>query len=371
MYAGKKVIDIHGHMSAPPQFRNYAMTLMTQRSPRNPKLRLSDELLDTSVGRHVRGLDARNIDVQILSPRPVAMIQWEQPHIQMQWAQTTNDVIAQMCKLYPGRFVGMAQLPQNSRMDTSNTVDELERCISELGFVGAIVNPDPSGQRDAPGVDSEYWYPLYERAQELDAPLMIHPSVSKDPRIVGVPHNYQINNVWEEYLACQLYIHSDVFKSFPRLKVTVCHGGGAISRHFNEDQRQGPTRQEIRERFADNLYYDTCGYDLDWMTGTIRQKGVDSMLFGTEVGGVGGEDGEGGGGGPDGQEARPRAVEGGEGGSPRRSGGVRVNPATGKAPNDVVALIDAVPDLTIEDKIKIFNTNVRKVYTRLQVAEIV
>jgi predicted TIM-barrel fold metal-dependent hydrolase len=355
MYAGHKVLDIHGHMTAPAQFRNYAMTLMTQRNPRNAPLRLSDEQLDGALNRHVRGLDARNIDVQILSQRPVAMLQWEMPHVQAQWCETTNNVIAQSCKLYPERFVGMAQLPQNSQIATSNCVDELERCVKDLNFVGAIVNPDPSGMRDAPGVDREYWYPLYEKAQELDAPLMIHPSITKDPRVVGVPHNYQINNVWEEYLATQLYIHSDVFKTFPRLKIVVCHGGGAISRHFNEDQRTGPTRQEIRERFRDNLFYDTCGYDLDWMTGLIRQKGVDSMVFGTEVGGIGGgEDGEGGG---------PAREE--TGGARPRSGGQRENPATGAPPNDVVAIIDHVEGLTTEEKIKIFNTNVKRLYSRL------
>jgi predicted TIM-barrel fold metal-dependent hydrolase len=284
---------------------------------------MSDEELDRALGEHIAALDTRNIDVQLLSPRPVAMFHWESPHIQEQWCRVTNDVLAQSVRLHPDRFGGICQLPQSREFDTNNCLDELERSITELGMVGALINPDPSGERDVPGVDDKYWYPLYEKAQELDAPLLLHPSASKDPRVRRIPHNYQINNVWEEYLATLLYIATDVFKDFPRLKVVICHGGGALSRHFDSDIRDGhPARRDIQERFKDNLFFDTCVYDRDFMRTMLAHKGVDAAVFGTEIGAA--------------------------------------------LRTDVVEIIDSVPDLTTEDKIKIFNTNPRRVYSRLK-----
>lgn len=106
MYAGHKVLDIHGHVTAPPQFRNYAMTLMTQRNPRNAPLRLSDEQLDGALNQHIKGLDARNIDVQILTQRPVAMLQWEMEHVQAQWCgglgREPEEGTLVLARLFPG-----------------------------------------------------------------------------------------------------------------------------------------------------------------------------------------------------------------------------------------------------------------------------
>ncbi len=190
MYNGQKVIDVHGHMSTPPHFRAFAYNLIALRSPGGTDLEISKELMDGALARHFRIMDERNIDLQMISPRPVAMMHWEAPFIVNKWTRVTNDIIHQQCQMHPDRFVGIAQLPQNSKLNTSNCVPELVRCIKELGFVGALVNPDPGADRQTPGMDMEYWYPLYEKAQELKAPLIVHPAISRDPRIEIIPHNY-------------------------------------------------------------------------------------------------------------------------------------------------------------------------------------
>src|SRR5262245_44379875 len=118
MFQGQKVIDVHGHMTTPAKFRGHAMGMLTIRTP--GQFSMSDEELKRSLDEHVAALDTRNIDYQLLSPRPVAMLHWESPHIQIPWCQATNDAIAQSCKLFPDRFGGIAQLPQtNESADTS------------------------------------------------------------------------------------------------------------------------------------------------------------------------------------------------------------------------------------------------------------
>ena len=325
MFDGTRVIDVHGHMSTPPEFRAHISGNVALNTPMN--LNLSDERLEPALQNHLKVMDERNIDVQLIGPRPVAMWHWMRPFLQDNWTRVTNDVIAQSVRLHPDRFIGMAQLPQNPYdSDTKKCAEELERCVKELGFVGGYINPDPGGEKKAPGVNDEFWYPLYEKAQALNAMLMIHPSASYDRRLEVIPHNYQINNVTEEFIAMMLYQHTRVFDDFPRLRVVICHCGGALQRFIPTDHHIGHVRN-------DNLFFDTCAYDDAFLTAAIQQKGVDQMLFGTEAPG---------------------------------SGGAK-RPDTGRPSDDVVPVIDSLPILSYEDKVKIFNTNPKKVFPLLRV----
>ncbi len=346
MYNGHKVVDVHGHMSTPPHFRAYAYNLIALRSPSEGELEISDDLMETALGRHLKMMNERNIDIQMISPRPVAMMHWERPFIVEKWTRTTNDVIHQHCKLHPDRFVGIAQLPQCSTLDTRNCLEELERCVKKLGFVGAIVNPDPRGDRQTPGMNTEYWFPLYEKAQALNTPLIVHPSISRDPRIEIIPHNYQYNNLTEETLATLLLENSNVFELFPNLKIIICHCGGALNRLLTRGTRTGEgggqVGMAIRRRREDrgrdvsrNLFFDTCAYDEDFLATAIKQRGVDRMLFGTEAPGTG------------------TSI---------------INPETGKPSDDLVPVIDSIEFLTTEDKIKIFSANAKKIFPLLKVA---
>jgi predicted TIM-barrel fold metal-dependent hydrolase len=326
MYQGLKVVDVHGHMSTPPHFRGFLAGMISLNTP-NTKIPMTDEQLENAQKSHLQTMDERNIDLQLLGPRPIAMWHWTRPFLQQAICRVTNDVIARIVKLHPDRFVGMAQLPQNGHLDTRNCLQELERCVKELGFVGAYVNPDPGGKKEAPGMHHEYWYPLYEKAQELDVPLMVHPSTSYDPRLEVIPHNYQMNNYIEEFVALQCITHGDVFGKFPRLRIVICHCGGALNRFI-------PTDHHIAQKdVSKNLFYDCCAYDVNFLAAAIKQKGVDQMLFGTEAPGSGGA----------------------------------VRPDTGRPSDDVLPVVDSLEFLSAEDKIKIFQKNPLKVFTKVKI----
>ena len=359
MFAGRRVIDVHGHMSTPPHFRAHAYNLIALRTA-DSAVAISDEQMKGPLDRHLRLLDSHGIDLQLLSPRPVAMMHWEAPFLVEAWTRATNDVIARQCGLHPTRFAGIAQLNQSAQLDTSHCVAELERCIGELGFVGAIVNPDPGADRATPGMNDPYWFSLYAKAQELDATLIVHPSISRDPRLAIIPHSYQYNNLTEETLATLLLEHSDVFDRFPALRIVVCHCGGGLRRmpergqpmdavmhahgHPNLVGDSGETAggsavpatmtqdRHVRDDLADNLFFDTCAYDPHYLAAAIKQRGVARMVFGTEVPG---------------------------------SGSDMLNPLTGKMADDVLALIDGFDFLDRDDKLAIVHDNPLRVFPLL------
>src|ERR1044071_8788627 len=135
MYNGYKVVDVHGHMTTPAPFRQFLAETVSQNTP-GRKLEVTDEQLANAQQRHLKFMDDRNIDIQLIGPRPIAMWHWMRPFLQEYWCRVTNDVIARIVKMHPDRFRGMAQLPQSKEKDTRNCLPEFERCEIETNPEG-------------------------------------------------------------------------------------------------------------------------------------------------------------------------------------------------------------------------------------------
>jgi predicted TIM-barrel fold metal-dependent hydrolase len=337
VYENIPVLDVHGHVSVPQAANSFLMSMLGSNtaikspigSPQAGPAQVTIEQFQAAALEHIAYLDERQIDVQLIGPRPFLMLGWMEPHLLPAWTRYVNDMIHQQCQFFPERFVGACQLPQlSSAPDLSNCVAELTRCVQELGFGAAYVSPDPAGLRTTPGMHEPHWYPLYEAAQEFDVPLIVHGTNSLDPRFRAIPDNYQLGFITEQYLAVQFLRHGDVFERFPNLRIVVCHCGGALDRFI-------PTDAHISQRdVSHNLFYDTCGYDLIFLEAAIKQRGVEQMLFGSEAPGS----------------------------------GKTVRPETGRTCDDLVPVIDGFDFLSSDDKLKIFNSGPARVVPALAVA---
>jgi len=84
-------------------------------------------------------------------------------------AKLVNDAFAKVVAEKRGRFVALATLPLN---DPAASVDELRRCVTQLGFRGAMLFSNVNG---TPLYDKQFTR-LYEVANELEAVLYIHPT---------------------------------------------------------------------------------------------------------------------------------------------------------------------------------------------------
>jgi predicted TIM-barrel fold metal-dependent hydrolase len=335
MYNGTKVLDVHGHVTVPPASNAYLSGILASNSlTRSPLVTgrgnaVSEDDYKAAAARHIAYMDERDIDVQLIGPRPFLMLGWMAPHLLPLWTEHVNTTIANQVKFYPDRFLGAAQLPQlANEPDISHCLPELERCVNELGFPAVYASPDPEGNRSTPGMHEPYWYPLYERCQELGLPIIVHGTNCTDRRISIIPQNYQIGFLTEQYLATQLLSHGDVFERFPELKVIVCHSGGALNRFIKSDSHLS------QKDLSNNLFYDTCSHDIDFLTAAIRQRTVAQTVFGTEAPGSG-------------------AALRQEGEGPGKSG------------DDLVPVISSFDWLSEDEKIAIFNGNPAKVLPAL------
>ncbi|MFP6733703.1 MAG: amidohydrolase family protein [Rhodospirillales bacterium] len=327
MYNGTKVLDIHAHVSAPSGNGMLVMGAMLASNspiwtdPRGSGLEargFTEEAWAGRVKTHTDLLESHSIEAQLVGPRPFTMLGWMQPHIMKAWSRFTNHMIAKQCEMEPTRYVGAAMLPQQPKADDlSHCLEELEYCVNELGFKGCYLSPDPAGDRSSPGMDQPYWDPIYEYCQKNGLVIIVHGTNCVDPRIRTIPQNYQIGFVWEQYLATQLLSHGDVFERFPELKVVVCHCGGALDRFIKTDKHLA------QKDLSNNLYFDTCALDLDFLEAAIKQRTPHNTLFGTETPGS----------------------------------GAAVRPETGLPGDDLVPVIGAMDFLSEDDKVAIFHGN--------------
>jgi 4-oxalmesaconate hydratase len=331
------IIDCHGHYTTAPQdlqaFRDEQIAGLKSSSGERTKraLKITDDQIRESLeNAQLKFQRERGTDVTVFSPRASAMGH----HIgdettSLQWTQHCNDLIHRVCTLYPKNFVGVCQLPQTTGASPANCIAELQRCVNELGFIGCNLNPDPSGGNwTAPPLTDKYWYPFYEKMVELDVPAMVHVSATCNPNFHTTGSHY-IN---ADTTAFMQFIQADLFKDFPSLRFIIPHGGGAIPYHWGRYRglAQDMKRPTLEEMMGRNVFFDTCVYHFPGIELLMRIVPIDNVLFGSEMVG---------------------AVRG-------------IDPRTKHYYDDTKRYLDALA-LSYEDKKKLYEDNVRRVYPRI------
>jgi OH-DDVA meta-cleavage compound hydrolase len=289
------IIDCHGHVSAPAQLWAYKAGLLASRgSHGRGGVKVSDEEIRTALNiaeigpkGHLDAMHDHGTDVQLISPRPFQLMHSEKPAKLVHWfAEECHNVIYRQTQMYPKKLFGVASLPQAAGEPIERTLPELERCITQLSFVGCLLNPDPyeNSGVEPPALGDRYWYPLYQKLCELDIPAHIHTASSRSERA-----SYSVHLINESTIAILGLLNSDVFKDFPRLKIIVSHGGGAIPYQlgrFDAPSLRGKASVRFRDRLR-LLYFDTVLYTTPALELLIKTVGPDRCLFGSECPGVG------------------------------------------------------------------------------------
>ncbi|MGB6535621.1 MAG: amidohydrolase family protein [Xanthobacteraceae bacterium] len=140
-------------------------------------------------------------------------------------AHESNDFLAREIAKRPDRYSGFAHL---AMQDPRGAADEIERCVRDLKFCGAMINGHTHGQYlDHPSLHS-FW----ERAEALDAPIYIHPidPVSPSPALAGVAGLRRATWEWgfETGSHALRLVFSGHFDRFPKAKVMLGHLGETL-----------------------------------------------------------------------------------------------------------------------------------------------
>lgn len=330
------IIDCHGHYTtAPTKLQTYREAQIAHFENVNmPPATLADisddEICESIENNQLKALKERGCDMTIFSPKASAMAHHKGDEaVSKEWSRINNNLIHRVVSLFPKNFIGVCQLPQSVNVSIESSIEELQRCVEELGFVGCNLNPDPSGGnwQGLPMTDKS-WYPFYEKMIELDVPAMIHVSGSCNANFHTTGAHY-INADTSVFM--QL-LQGDLFKDFPELRLVIPHGGGAVPYHWGRYRGLADmlSKPPINSHLMKNIFFDTCVYHQPGIDLLFEVIEIENILFASEMFG---------------------AVK-------------TIDPKTGHHFDDTKRYIDNL-DLSDEDREKVFEKNARRVYPRL------
>ena len=192
---------------------------------------LEHNLLDFE--RRTAKMDELGIDVMILSHSGPSVEQFA-PADGLAQAKASNDRLAETIQRYPGRYVGLATISPGLPEESA---EEIERCVTKLGFRGVNVMSHLESE-DAPYLDDARYLPIFEACERLGVPVNLHPTVPHSSMIkpylgygwalpapgLGFGHETAVH-------AMRL-IYSGLFDKFPDLQMMLGHFGEALTFWF-------------------------------------------------------------------------------------------------------------------------------------------
>ena len=259
---------------------------------------LQHRLLDIQDTR-LRLMDAHGIDTMILSLNAPAVQAITDRKKAIEISRRANDVLAEECAKRPDRFRAFAALPLQ---DPEAAAEELNRCVKDLGMVGALVNGFSQDQAQGDGKELLYYdLPQYRsfwgEVAKLDVPFYLHPRnpLPQDSRIYD-GHPWLLGPTWafaqETAVHALRLIGSGLFDEHPTLQIILGHMGEGIPYMlWRIDNRNAwvklPPKYPAKKRFVDyfneNFHITTSGnFRTQTLIDAILELGADRIMFSTD-----------------------------------------------------------------------------------------
>ena len=253
-----------------------------------PAVDRREQLRDLGAGR-LADMDAAGITLQVLSVAQAGaeLLAGEEG---AGLARDTNDRLAQTVAAHPGRFAAFTHLPTAA---PELAADELERCVTQHGFLGGMVNGTTTGLfLDDPAFD-----PLLARFEQLGVPLYLHPAppppAVRDAYYARLPgHSSLLLSLagwgWHSETAIHVLrlVLSGTLDRHPGLKLIVGHMGEGLpamfarfDQVFADEARERLTRT-VSATITDQVWVTTSGFfALPPLMALLMTFGADRVLF--------------------------------------------------------------------------------------------
>jgi predicted TIM-barrel fold metal-dependent hydrolase len=234
------------------------------------------------IDRKLKDMDENGIDVSVISvnmPGPESLDR----DIGPEGARACNDYLAEVTRAHPDRLVGLASLPWQ---DASAALAELDRAAGEMDLRGVMLY---SRVGDTP-VDAPQLDPIYARVEELNLPVVLHPTV---PPWGGSLNDHSmipmVGLMIEQSFAALRLILGGVLERHGQLKVVHPHCGGVLPYLWGRIENQ----TEVMKRGCENItrpvgeYYDRVFLDTVSPSALAIRfaydfAGADRLIFGSD-----------------------------------------------------------------------------------------
>ena len=194
-----------------------------------------------------------------------------------------NDALAALRAAHPGRVAALGAVPLQ---DPSAAAAELERLAGQ-GLGGVEVAASVAGA----WLGDDRFLPFWEAAEATRAVILVHPTTRGfDLPVFQAYYLWNtVGNPLETAVTGASMVMAGVLERFPRLRVVLAHGGGALPAVRGRLRKAHAFQPEARSRLADGpdaslrrLHYDTVTHDPDLLRDLIAYAGADRVLLGSD-----------------------------------------------------------------------------------------
>ena len=253
---------------------------------------LSGRLMDIE-GRRIDEMDQNGVEMMILSLNAPAVQAIPDRQRANEVAKKSNDMLAEWVQRNPGRFSGFAALPLQ---DVDLACAEMERCVNELGFVGALVNgfSQADSEESALYYDLPQYRPFWDVVAKLNVPFYLHPR-NPLPSMAQIyeGHPWLLGPTWafgqETAVHALRLMASGLFDEHPNLQIVLGHMGEGLPysmwridnrNKWVGDERGYPAQRMLGEYFQNNFYITTSGnFRTQTLIDAMLEIGADRVLF--------------------------------------------------------------------------------------------
>ncbi|KEF58700.1 uncharacterized protein A1O9_06626 [Exophiala aquamarina CBS 119918] len=294
-----RVIGVEEHVSFPELTERIPNAGIAKHARRMFRELLRHESMPFAAGRvsnvaekRIADMDAAGVRLQVLSLAAAVNSMHLGPEAGLQHARDVNDSLKEAVATNPTRFVALAELPVHA---PDLAISELQRCVKELGFVGAMVSGSIGGEGrflDDPEFDE-----LLSEFERLDVPLFLHPGIAPESvqktyyDFVGKPKlSATFGGMgwgWHNEVAIHVIrlAVSGTLDKHPRLKLVVGHQGEMLPMMLQRldamfDKQIFGLRRSVGEALRSQVWIAISGFfSLPPTQVAIQTWGVDRVLF--------------------------------------------------------------------------------------------
>lgn len=228
-------------------------------------------------------MDAERIDRHVLSLSPLLFWYAAGADDARAYASAVNDSLADVVREAPDRFQAFAYLPLQ---DPVASAVELERCMAQDAFVGAVVGTNVRGvDWDDPTLE-----PVLAAAERTGAVLFLHPTRVRGTEFLGRFHlRNLIGNPLETAVAFASLVFSGALDRHPDLDLLLSHGGGFATSGIGRFDHGAGVRDEtvgagavLPSEYLRRVHVDCLTHSEALLKYLIGVVGADRIVIGTD-----------------------------------------------------------------------------------------
>lgn len=223
------------------------------------------------------------VNLQVISHIPVVL--------GVEECRKTNDQLALAVRENELYFRAFATLPMG---DPASLATELERCVRELDFLGALIPNHANGTY----YDGPEYLPMWKAAERLDVPIYLHPCPPSGQQLPLFHGNYSeevsfalSTHAWDWHANCGVHFlklyASGLFDQCLRLKLVLGHLGemlpfmlGRVERKLSLTKDSKTLKKSFSEAYKDNVWVTTSGmFDVEPFKLVLQTTAIDRIMF--------------------------------------------------------------------------------------------